>query len=538
MSSVFGRNLKLGMPVIVGILCAVQTLFLSCFLGVGEWLRWTEPLNPAERAKLEVCRFIDSRYIDQVEVPSTQGLSMDSLISLLDPHSAYIGPGELKAVEEDMRGSFEGIGVEFMLLNDTIFVLHTIVGGPAELAGVRSGDRIVSISDTMVSGIGIGQERIFRLLRGKSGTTVRIGVQRNSEKHLRQFIIKRGVIPVKSVESAYLIAPATGYVRVSRFSEKTHSEFIEAIGPLVERQKMRHLILDLRGNPGGYLHEATNLLSQFFPAGKLLVYTLSRSGARRTYKSSGRSRFNLDRIVVLIDEGSASASEIVAGAVQDHDRGWVLGRRSFGKGLVQEQYPLSDGGALRLTIARYYTPSGRCIQRTYEGGHRAYEDYHRTLLRSGVLLDSTRYKLSDSTRYFTGRGRVVYGGGGVMPDLFIPMDSNWMSPYVDEIRSTLSSSVLGWLELHRDWSGKMTIDQLAREIELPSDLIASVEVPLASKYTKAERDRCRYLVDNAVKAFLARHLFGLSGKNQVENYSDEVIARALAIIKAGKSVFD
>jgi carboxyl-terminal processing protease len=316
----------------------------------------------------EVLRYIDALYVDSVNVDKLKERAINALLDGLDPHSVYISPDELQAVEEDMSGGFEGIGVEFLMVDDTMQVVTPLSGGPSEAAGILPGDKIVMINDTTIAGVKMENGEIFRRLRGPKGSMVKISIQRGRENALRHFQISRDIIAVKSVETAYMIDDRTGYIKINRFSARTYQEFMEALRPMVEEQGMANLLLDLRGNPGGYLNEATSLLSQFFGEGKLLVYTQGRKDDRREYKSTGRARFNIQHIAVLIDEGSASASEIVAGALQDHDRGWVVGRRSFGKGLVQEQYPLQDGGALRLTISRYYTPSGRSIQRTYANG--------------------------------------------------------------------------------------------------------------------------------------------------------------------------
>ena len=372
----------------------------------------------------EVLRYIEAKYVDSVDIGTLKAGAINHLLEGLDPHSVYISPDEMDAVEEDMKGKFEGIGIEFLIVEDTIQVVAPLSGGPSEAAGILAGDKLITIADTTVAGVKIDNGKIFKMLRGDKGTQVKIGVLRGKEKSLRQFTIIRDVIPVHSVDIAYMLDDITGYIKVNRFSSETYREFMEGIRPLVEKNGMKNLVLDLRGNPGGYLNEATDLLSQFFTEGKLLVYTKGRTESRKDYKSNGRARFVIDNIAVLIDEGSASASEIVAGAIQDHDRGWIIGRRSFGKGLVQEQYPLEDGGGLRLTVARYYTPSGRCIQRDYKHT-KDYDDESEKRLKSGELSDATKMKVEDSTKYYTGLGRIVYSGGGVTPDFFIPLDTSY-----------------------------------------------------------------------------------------------------------------
>lgn len=312
----------------------------------------------------EILRYVQAKYVDTVDTEKIKTDAINFLLSELDPHSVYITPDELEIVNEDMNGNFEGIGVEFLIVDDTIQVVTPLSGGPAEAAGLLSGDKVIRIADSVVAGVKIDNANIFKRLRGPKGSKVTLSILRGREKIVRDFTLTRDVIPVKSVDVAYMLDERTGYIKVNRFSAQTYQEFMEALRPLAEDKGMKNLVLDLRGNPGGYLNEATDLLSQFFPSDKLLVYTQGRTEERRDYKSNGRARFDIQNIAVLIDEGSASASEIVAGAVQDWDRGWVIGRRSFGKGLVQEQYPLDDDGALRLTVARYFTLAGAAFSAT------------------------------------------------------------------------------------------------------------------------------------------------------------------------------
>jgi len=486
----------------------------------------------------EILRYIEARYVDTVNAEAVKTGAIDHLLEQLDPHSVYITPDELKAVEDEMSGGFEGIGIEFLMVDDTIQVVTPLSGGPSEAAGILAGDRIISINDTVVAGVKIDNGKIFKKLRGPKGSTVAIGILRGKEKSLRKFIITRDVIPVKSVDIAYMLDRNTGYVKINRFSARTYQEFMEAIRPLVEEKGMQNLVIDLRGNPGGYLEEATDLLSQFFPDGKLLVYTRGRAEGRNDYKSNGRARFNIQNISVLIDEGSASASEIVAGAIQDWDRGWVIGRRSFGKGLVQEQYPLGDGGALRLTVARYFTPSGRCIQRDYK--HDAdYEHDADRRLKNGELSDASRIKLADSTRYYTGQGRVVYGGGGIIPDVFIPIDTSFSNDYYYGIRQHLPQFATRWVESRQRSELPADLAGFVHSFAVPDDVIAELADYAEKQGVKRDEaglKKCREELKLQLRARIAKILFGDEGLYTVLNDDDPAVEKALQVLRSGQPV--
>lgn len=483
----------------------------------------------------EVLRYIEARYVDSVDVQTLKTAAIGEVLKHLDPHSVYISPDELQAVEDDMSGGFEGIGIEFLMVNDTMQVVTPISGGPSEAAGILAGDRIVSINDTVVAGVKIDNGKIYHKLRGKKGSLVKIGILRSTEKQLRYFDIRRDVIPVKSVEVAYMLDAKNAYVKINRFSAKTYTEFMEALRPLAEEQGLQNLILDLRGNPGGYLNEATELLSQFFPAGKLLVYTEGRTETRREYKSNGRVRFNIQQIAVLIDEGSASASEIVAGAVQDHDRGWVIGRRSFGKGLVQEQYPLSDGGALRLTIARYFTPSGRSIQRAY-GDFENYTHDAEKRLENGELSHAELFKPADSTRYYTGLGRVVFGGGGISPDVFIPIDTGELNNGFVLARQRVGEFAAHWMESHPKSEFPDELNVFLSAYTVSDAQLQAFEQYCAQQQAKipaAVFAQHKPALKLHIKARIARILFQDRGQYAVYNSDDPAVEKAVQLLNTG-----
>lgn len=486
----------------------------------------------------EILRYVQSKYVDSVDITEIKTGAIEHLLDQLDPHSVYISPEELQSVEDDMSGEFEGVGIEYIVVDDTMQVVSVFPGGPSEQAGMLSGDKIVGIGDTVIAGVKVDNKKIFKYLRGKKGSQVRLSVLRGREKSLRQFNVTRDVIPVHSVDVAYMLDEHIGYVKINRFSATTYQEFMDVMNPMVEKQGLQSLVLDLRGNPGGYLNEATDLLSQFFPDGKLLVYTKGRTEARRDYKSNGRARFNIQSVAVLIDEGSASASEIVAGALQDWDRGWIVGRRSFGKGLVQEQYPLGDGGALRLTVSRYYTPSGRSIQRAYKhNGEYSHEAERR--LHSGELADSTKIKIADSTLYYTGMGRIVYSGGGIYPDVFIPLDTSYSNDYFFEVRQLLPQFAARWLEQHERSSLPASLDAYLHDFNVSDgmldELVGYAEKQGVAKKT-AQLAVCRTELKLELKARIARSLFRQEGLYRVLNDDDPAVEKAKHLLHSGEPI--
>ena len=494
--------------------------------------------GPVSGALDEIMRYIQEKYVDTVDVTALKTGAIDHLLEQLDPHSVYITPDEVQAVEDDMNGGFEGVGIEFIMVDDTIQVVMPLVGGPSEAAGILPGDRLVRIGDSVVAGVKVDNGKIYRLLRDKKGTQVRLGIIRGQEKVEREFLVTRDVIAMHSVDVAYMLDDRTGYIKVNRFSANTQEEFMENLRKLVEEQGLQHLVLDLRGNPGGYLQGATEMLSQFFPDGKLLVYTKGRTDEPKEYKSNGRARFNIQNVVVLIDENSASASEIVAGAIQDWDRGWVIGRRSFGKGLVQEQYDLHDGGALRLTIARYYTPSGRSIQRDYKHD----PDYNRESerrLKNGELSDPARIKLADTTKYYTGQSRIVFGGGGITPDVFIPIDTSFANPYFQKVRGFIPQYVARWME-HRDRATLPAgLDDFVRSF-IVSDALLEELVAYGEKQgvprVPAQLAPSRAELKLQLKARLAKVLFKEVGMYRVLNDDDPAVEKALQVARSGEPV--
>ena len=382
----------------------------------------------------EVLNYIDARYVEDVDTEELYEKGIDEILSELDPHSTYISREEITDVNEEMAGNFEGIGIEFFIVKDTITVVSSINGGPSEKLGILSGDKIVQVNDSIVAGKGIKNSGVVKLLKGPRGSKVKVSVKRFGEDELIDFNITRDRIPIVSVDAGFMLDDITAYIKISRFSASTYKEFAHHLYELKQENRIKNLIIDLRDNHGGYLSEATDILDEIIDGRKELVYTEGKHNPRQFYRAKKPGLFEDGRVLVLINENSASASEIVAGAIQDWDRGLIVGRRSFGKGLVQEQYKLSDGSALRLTVSKYYTPSGRCIQVPYKG---ELEDYYNRInkrLEAGELYSQDSIIHNDSLTYFTKiKQRKVFGGGGIMPDIFVPLDTTFTNDLLIKI---------------------------------------------------------------------------------------------------------
>lgn len=376
---------------------------------------------------------INNEYVDSVNVDSLTEKVIPKIIGELDPHSSYIPAEDLEMVNNDLEGSFSGIGIQFSILNDTIMVVDVISGGPSERAGILAGDRIIAVNDTSFTGASATNENVIKHLRGPKNSDVKLSIKRNSSKEVLDFIVTRGDIPVNSVDVSFRPNEEIGYIKISKFGRNTYAEFLNALAKLTIEGASK-FIIDLRGNSGGYMESAINMVNEFLPAGHMIVYTKGNASPLNEVFSNGVGSFQNNQIVVLIDEWSASASEIFTGAIQDNDRGLIIGRRSFGKGLVQQQIPFTDGSAIRLTIARYYTPSGRSIQKEYKMGDA--ENYEKDLINRfehGEFDSKDSIHLNDTIKFKTLYGRTVFGGGGIMPDVFVPRDTSYYSPYLTQV---------------------------------------------------------------------------------------------------------
>ncbi len=371
----------------------------------------------------EVIDYVHSNYVDTLSTKAVEEKAITGMLEKLDPHSVYISADEFHKANDPLLGSFEGIGVQFRLENDTVVVITPVSGGPSEKLGIRAGDRIVIVDGKKIAGIKITNNDVMRKLKGPKGTEVKVKIFRRGVAGLLDFTIERDVIPTYSMDVAYMVEPGVGYIRLNNFSATTHEEVHHALQTLI-RSGMKKLILDLRGNGGGYLNAAIEVADEFLPAGTLIVYTQGMHHAREVANATSQGLFEKGELVVMVDEWSASASEIVAGAIQDNDRGTILGRRSFGKGLVQEQLNFKDGSAVRLTVARYYTPTGRCIQKSYKDGAEVYNSDYIHRYMKGELEHPDSIKFADSLKFRTPKGKTVYGGGGIMPDVYIPLEKD------------------------------------------------------------------------------------------------------------------
>ncbi len=453
---------------------------------------------------------IDKLYLDPVDTDTIVEELMHEIFTSLDPHSVYIPVEELEAVNEPLEGEFDGIGVVFNMTTDTVVVLNTTAGGPSYKAGVLPGDRIITVDGDTVAGRKIAQDKIVERLRGKRGTKVRLGLQRSQVEGLVEVDIIRDKIPLHSIDAAFMIRPEVGYIKLTSFARTTHKEFLEAVEKL-KKEGMKSLIFDMRSNSGGYLDQAILMTNEFLPEGKLMVYTEDKYGnQQREFSEAGGTLTDMP-LVVLIDDYSASSSEILAGALQDNDRGTIVGRRSFGKGLVQSQIPLSDGSAVRMTVARYYTPTGRCIQKPYDKGEKEYlYDIVRRYER-GEMFSADSIHFADSLRFVTPGGKVVYGGGGIMPDIFVPIDTLNMTPYYYAATglNVLYRYTLEYADRHRkEINAIETIDQLEAFLDGDGRLLEDFVEYAATKGVKPNRKEIatsRVLLEPMLRAYIGRN---------------------------------
>lgn len=488
---------------------------------------------------------INQMYVDTVNMDKLVEDAITGMLSKLDPHSSYTNAKETKKLNEPLQGNFDGIGVQFNMLEDTLVVIQPTSKGPSERAGILAGDRIVTVNDTAIAGVKMSKEDIMSRLRGPRGTKVKLGIVRRGIQGHLTFNIKRDKIPVNSLDAAYIVEPGIGLVRFSNFAATTHDEVVEAIKKLQE-QGMRDLIIDLQGNGGGYLNAAVDLASELLPRDEMIVYTRGRGGMNMgEFRSTGGGIFTKGRIVVLVDEYSASAAEILSGAIQDHDRGTIVGRRTFGKGLVQRPINLEDGSMIRLTIARYYTPAGRCIQKPYEKGDA--KSYARDVVERynrGELTNADSIHFPDSLRYKTLRkGRTVYGGGGIMPDIFVPLDTarytklhrelsarsyviNANLKYIDKNRKQLTEQYKDFNDFRTNFTiPDEVIDQMLAEAEKKDSLRAKDEADLQ----KTRKD-----VALILKGLVARDLWDMSEYFQIIYADDPVVQHALEVLRKKK----
>lgn len=516
---------------VVGVLMALTSAHSQIRMNFGG----DSPLRKLTIAEMAVTNL----YVDSVDEQKLVEDAIRGMLEKLDPHSSYTNARETRQMTEPLNGSFDGIGVQFNMVDDTLMVVQPTSGGPSERAGILAGDRIVGVADTAIAGVKMSREDIMRRLRGPRGTIARLKVVRRGVSDTLRFDVKRDKIPVFSIDATYMLRPGIGYIRISSFSATTHDEFLKSVRQL-RKEGMTDLVLDLQGNGGGYLQAAADISSEFLEPGDLIVYTEGRQAQRRDFRAEAGGVMRQGRVVVLVDEYSASASEIVTGALQDHDRAQVVGRRTFGKGLVQRPIDLPDGSMIRLTIAHYYTPSGRCIQKPYEKGKQ--KDYQMDMmnrLKHGELTSRDSIHFSDSLRYYTLKEhRTVYGGGGIMPDVFVPLDTTRYSRLHRELvaKSVVAQRTIRYVDQHRKELKKTYKDfeTFRQHFQVPQSLLDDIYAEGEKQQVKAKDDAERQKTEGTLlpqlKALIARDLWDISEYYAIINEQSDMISKALQLL--------
>jgi len=480
----------------------------------------------------EILSYIHNDYVDTVDINTLVDYSISSMLDKLDPHTAYIPKAKTELADSQLEGGFEGIGIEFNIFRDTLIVVSPVVGGPSEAAGLLSGDKIVKVNDSIITGTILSNASVFSLLRGEKGSSVKLSVKRGKQPNLIDYTVIRDKIPTYSLEVAYMLDEHTGYMKISRFSETTYEEFKKGLEAL-KKEGMQKLVLDLRDNPGGYMKMATKIADEFLSGSKLIIYTKGKEAKydQKIYANQA-GNFEKGALIVLVNEGSASASEILTGALQDNDRALIVGRRSFGKGLVQIPITLEDQSELRLTIARYYSPSGRCIQKPYADTP---DDYNTDLLRRykhGEFFHADSIRFNDSLKYTTLHGRTVYGGGGIMPDIFVARDTSGFTSYLLKLygKNIIREYALTYYANHKETLEKSDLKTYKEKFAVSDALLKQFQDFAAQngvKLNKKQFDKSKKIIRSDIKAYLARSIWGNKGFYSVFNESDITLLHAL-----------
>ena len=523
----------LALCVVAGIL--IGTFYANHFSGNKLGI-----INTSSNKLNALLRIIDDQYVDTVNMYDLVEEAMPQILGELDPHSAYIPAKDLEAVNSDLKGSFSGVGIQFTIQDDTIHVNNVIPGGPSEKVGMLAGDRIIEVDDSAFVGKVVTNTEAMRRLKGEKGSTVKLGIYRPGEEEILHFTVVRGDIPVKSIDAAYMVNDRFGYIKVNKFGETTYPELLVALAKL-NQAKYQGLIIDLRGNTGGYMAAAIQMINEFLPGNSLIVYTEGRKSPRENYTSNGTGSSQGLPLVVLMDEGSASASEIFAGAIQDNDRGTIIGRRSFGKGLVQQPIEFSDGSAIRLTIARYYTPSGRCIQKPYEKGNDSeYEMDLITRYEHGEFFSADSIKQNTQEIYHTRLGRTVYGGGGIMPDIFVPQDTTGMTSYfrMAATRGLIVRYTLDYTDKNRSTLQQYTTpDSMAAYLKTQNLLekFASYAEKKGLKRRNILMYKSKKLFDEVLYGNIIYNMLGTEAYIAYINKTDQTVLKALEVLEKGES---
>jgi len=512
----------------------LSLLCFFSFLPLSAQLKSDSPLRKLQIAEMAITNF----YVDSVNEQKLSEDAIRGMLKGLDPHSTYTDAKETKAMNEPLQGDFEGIGVQFNMIEDTLVVIQPIVNGPSQKVGILAGDRIVSVNDSTIAGIKMPRIDIMKMLRGKKGTKVKLGVVRRGVNGILTFVVTRDKIPVHTLNAAYMIRPGVGYICLESFGMKTHEEFMDAVRGL-EKQGMKSLILDLQDNGGGYLQAAVQIANEFLKDNEMIVYTEGRNVRRQNYKAIGNGRLQKMRVYVLVNEFTASAAEIVTGAIQDNDRGTVVGRRTFGKGLVQRPFDFPDGSMMRLTIAHYYTPSGRCIQKPYKKGD--LKDYEMDLekrLKHGELTNPDSIHFDTSQKFYTLRNhRVVYGGGGIMPDYFVPLDTTKYTKYhrLLAAKNIIMNAYLKYVDANRTTLKDLykSFDTFYKNYVVPQSLldtiIAEGKKEKVEPKDKAELTATMPYIKVQLKALVARDLWDMNEYYRVWNEQSDIVNKAVQL---------
>ena len=515
----------------------LSLLCFFSFLPLSAQLKSDSPLRKLQLAEMAITNF----YVDSVNEQKLSEDAIRGMLKGLDPHSTYTDAKETKAMNEPLQGDFEGIGVQFNIIEDTLVVIQPIVNGPSQKVGILSGDRIVSVNDSTIAGTKISRVDIMKRLRGKKGTKVKLGIVRRGVNGILTFVVTRDKIPVHTLNAAYMIRPGVGYICLESFGMKTHKEFMDAVKEL-EKQGMKSLILDLQDNGGGYLQAAVQIANEFLKDNEMIVYTEGRNVRRQNYKAIGNGRLQKIRVYVLVNEFTASAAEIVTGAIQDNDRGTVVGRRTFGKGLVQRPFDFPDGSMMRLTIAHYYTPSGRCIQKPYKKGD--LKDYEMDLekrLKHGELTNPDSIHFDTSQKFYTLRNhRVVYGGGGIMPDYFVPLDTTKYTKYhrLLAAKNIIMNAYLKYVDANRTTLKGLykSFDTFNKNYVVPQSLldtiIAEGKKEKVEPKDKAELTATMPYIKVQLKALVARDLWDMNEYYRVWNEQSDIVNKTIKLCTA------